>query len=80
MVRTQIYLTEYERQALSDISMTTVKKLCELIREAVSTYISNRKSKSCQAILKPMIGVWKDHRTLVGLRGIRAEWDRVSSQ
>jgi hypothetical protein len=43
MVRTQIYLTEEERSALSSISNQLGKKQSELIREAVDDLIARYK-------------------------------------
>ena len=41
MVRTQIYLTEEERDGLSVLSETSGKKQSKLIREAVDCFILN---------------------------------------
>lgn len=76
MVRTQIYLTERQRDELADIAKSTGKKQSELIREAVDHLIDQSGRSRREAVLRAAAGVWKDRRDLPDFKSMRAEWDR----
>lgn len=76
MVRTQIYLTEQEREALSSISTQVGKKQSELIREAVDELIARYSDSRRQAILDRAAGMWKERDDLPDFGKLREEWDR----
>ena len=61
MVRTQIYLTERQRDELAAIAKTAGKKQSELIREAVDRLIDQLGRSRREAVLR---------------KAVRAEWDR----
>ncbi len=42
MVRTQVYLTESEREALRMLSESSGKKKSELIRQAIDEFVARR--------------------------------------
>ena len=52
MVRTQIYLTERQRDELAAIAKTSGKKQSELIREAVDRLIDQTGSSRREAVLR----------------------------
>ncbi len=76
MVRTQIYLTERQRDELAAIAKTAGKKQSELIREAVDRFIDQSGRSRREAVLRATAGVWKDRRDLPDFKATRAQWDR----
>ena len=76
MVRTQIYLTEHQRDELAAMAKTAGKKQSELIREAVDRLIDKSGHSRREAILREAAGIWKDRKDLPDFKATRAEWDR----
>ena len=76
MVRTQIYLTERQREELASIAKTAGKKQSEIIREAVDRFIDQIGHSRREAVLRAAAGVWKDRKDLPDFKATRAEWDR----
>jgi len=76
MVRTQIYLTERQRDELSAIAKTVGKKQSELIREAVDRLIDEASCDRRETVLKEAAGLWKDRTDLPDFKSTRNEWDR----
>ena len=76
MVRTQIYLTDHQREELAAIAKTVGKKQSELIREAVDRLIDEEGYTRRKAILHEAAGIWKDRDDLPDFRTTRSEWDR----
>lgn len=76
MVRTQIYLTEEERDGLSKLSIESGKKQSELIRDAIDWLIARLSKGRQQAILDKAAGLWKDRKDMPDTAALRAEWDR----
>ena len=78
MVRTQIYLTEQERDALRALAAESGKKQSELIREAIDSLINKSGTKQRKAVISRVAGMWKDRNDLPDFGAIRSEWDRNS--
>ena len=76
MVRTQIYLTERQRDELAAIAKTVGKKQSELIREAVDRLIDEEGRGRRETVLREAAGIWKNRTDLPDFRAMRAEWDR----
>ncbi|MBW1693831.1 MAG: ribbon-helix-helix domain-containing protein [Deltaproteobacteria bacterium] len=76
MVRTQIYLTERQRNELAAIAKTAGKKQSELIREAVDRLIEQASRSRREVVLSEAAGIWKDRTDLPDFKAMRAEWDR----
>ena len=76
MVRTQIYLTEHQRDELAAMARTAGKKQGELIREAVDRLSDQAGCSRRQAVLREAAGVWKDRTDLPDFEAARAGWDR----
>ena len=76
MVRTQVYLTKCEREALAALSEVTGKKQSELIRQAVDSLIEQSAAKRREAVLQRAAGMWKDRDDLPDFTAIRTNWDR----
>ena len=76
MVRTQIYLTEQQRNELATMAKSAGKKQSELIREAIDRLINQAGSSHRELVLRKAAGIWKDRTDLPDFKSIRAEWDR----
>jgi hypothetical protein len=76
MVRTQIYLTELQRNELATIAKTVGKKQSELIREAIDRLIDQTGSRHRKSVLREAAGIWKGRTDLPDFKAIRADWDR----
>ena len=76
MVRTQIYLTERQRDELAAIAKTVGKKQSELIREAVDRLIDQSGRSRREAVLREVAGIWKDRKDLPDFKATRTDWDR----
>jgi hypothetical protein len=76
MIRTQIYLTEEERTALSDLSSVTGKAQSALIREAVDKMIGQLGKVRRALVLDDAAGLWKDRDDLPDFDALRTQWDR----
>ena len=76
MVRTQIYLTEHQREELAVIARNTSRRQSELIREAVDRFIEDTSRYRREQVLNEAAGVWKGRSDLPDYEAVRAEWDR----
>ena len=76
MVRTQIYLTQRQRDELAAIAKTSGKRQNELIREAVDRFIDQLGRVRRETVLAEAAGIWKDRTDLPDFKATRAEWDR----
>lgn len=76
MIRTQIYLTDLQREELASMSKALGKKQSELIREAVDLFIEQAGDNRRKIVLKEAAGIWKDRTDLPDFRKMRKEWDR----
>lgn len=79
MIRTQIYLTEQEMDALRALSAESGKKQSELIREAIDSLIAKSSKTSRQDVLDRAAGMWKNREDLPDFSELRSGWDRKSS-
>jgi Arc/MetJ-type ribon-helix-helix transcriptional regulator len=76
MQRTQIYLTERQRDELAALARHAGKNQSELIREAVDRLLDRNGPGSRKAALAQAAGMWRDRTDLPDLTALRAEWDR----
>ena len=76
MVRTQIYLTQEEHQALRVLSAETGKSQSEWIREAVDRLLVQHQKPDRKKLLQQAQGMWKDRTDLFDLETLRQEWER----
>lgn len=76
MVRTQIYLTEHQRDELTAIAKSIGKQQNELIREAIDQLIYQTGSGRRESVLRKAAGIWKDRTDLPVFDEIRANWHR----
>ncbi|MBN1973704.1 MAG: ribbon-helix-helix protein, CopG family [Sedimentisphaerales bacterium] len=76
MVRTQIYLTESQRDELAAIAEAEGKKQSQLIREAIDQLIGQAGSSRRESVLREAAGIWKNRTDLPDFKKMRQEWDR----
>ena len=76
MVRTQIYLTERQRNELATIAKHRSKRQSEVIREAVDRFIEQWSRHDRERILRDAAGIWSDRTDVPDFEAIRASWDR----
>ena len=76
MVRTQIYLTELQRDELAAIAKHRSKRQSEVIREAVDRFIEQWSRHGRERILRETAGIWRDRSDIPDYEAIRASWDR----
>ena len=76
MVRTQIYLTEDERDGLDAVGKATGKRQSELIRDAVDRFLDLAQGNRRAAILKEAAGLWRNRSDLPDFAAARRSWDR----
>ncbi len=77
MIRTQIYLTERQRNELAALAKTAGKKQSELIREAVDRLIAQSGENRRRTALREAAGMWKERTDLPDFASLRTEWDRT---
>jgi len=76
MVRTQIYLSESQRDELAAIARMKGKKQSELIREAIDLFIERSGRRKRQLVLREAAGIWKKRKDLPEFEVTRSQWDR----
>jgi Arc/MetJ-type ribon-helix-helix transcriptional regulator len=76
MIRSQIYLTEDERNSLKSISKETGRTQSDLIREAVDSLIKKITKKNSTEKRQEAFGIWKDRDDYPDIRELRNEFDR----
>ncbi len=77
MIRSQIYLTEDERNSLKLISKETGRTQSDLIREAIDTLISKVDKKNNSKKRQEAFGLWKDRDDYPNIEELRNEFDRI---
>lgn len=62
MIRTQVYITEQEKKALTQLSKQTGQSQSELIREAIGLLQNTMKRKTDDRLkrMRAARGIWKD--------------------
>lgn len=76
MIRTQIYLTDKQREKLAAIAKKMELNQSELIREAIDRLIDQTIQMQRDTILMEAAGIWKNRDDLPDFRAMRSEWDR----
>ena len=76
MIRTQIYLTDAQREKLTVIAKKMELNQSELIRRAIDRLIDQTSNVQRNSILMEAAGIWKNRNDLPDFRALRSEWDR----
>ncbi len=77
MIRSQIYLTEDERNSLKSISEETGRTQSALIREAIDSLINKVNKKNNSKKRQEAFGIWKDNNDYSDTEEIRNEFNRT---
>jgi hypothetical protein len=76
VIRTQVYLTEYEKQALLTLASKSGKKQSELIREAIDSFIAKISTEKRDDIFDKLSGMWADRDESFSAESLRKDWER----
>ena len=76
MKRTQIYLTDEQRDSLGNQAARTGRPMSELIREALDEYLGRHADEHRREVLRAAAGLWADRSDLAQLEDARATLDR----
>lgn len=77
MQRTQIYLSEEERQGLQALALRSGRSQSALIREAIDALLAQHQPQGRLARLRQARGLWAERRDLPDWQALRQELDRV---
>ena len=80
MIRTQVYLTPTQVDALRSIAQRSGRKQSELIRDALDAFIDDSRDEGRDAILLRAAGMWESREDLPDFTALRGEWDRDSQR
>ena len=76
MIRTQIYITDKERESLQNIAKQTGSSQSELIRQAIEGFLNQFTKPDRRTLLGQAKGIWSHRKDLPDFRAIRDEFDR----
>ena len=76
VIRTQIYLTDSQREKLAVIAKKMELNQSEIIREAIDRLIDQASQLQRKTALMDAAGIWKNRNDLPDFRVMRSEWDR----
>lgn len=76
MIRTQIYLTERQRDRLAAIARAGGRPQSAVIREAIDRFLEQDPRARREAIVRDAAGIWRDRSDVPTLTALRETWDR----
>ena len=76
MQRTQIYLSEAERQGLQVLAQQSGRSQSHLIREAIDSFLARHQPQSRLSNLQQARGLWRQRTDLPDWTLLRQELDR----
>ncbi len=76
MLRTQIYLSEAERQGLQALALRSGRSQSALIREAIDAFLQQQQPQGRLARLHQARGLWAERTDLPDWSALRGELDR----
>ena len=76
MQRTQIYLSEAEREGLQALALRSGRSQSALIREAIDAFLKHHQPEGRQARLRQARGLWATREDLPEWLALRQEFDR----
>lgn len=78
MKRTQIYISEKMQEDLDALSQRRGVSKSEIIREAVTEYLTDQSKAKKREKLRAGEGLWKERKDLPDLSELRREFDRLN--
>ncbi|NBC66931.1 MAG: ribbon-helix-helix protein, CopG family [Bacteroidetes bacterium] len=75
MIRTQIYITKEEKEALDKLSKERNTTKSSIIREAIDQYVADKETEKKKTIMN-FAGIWKDKKDIPDVRELRKGWGR----
>lgn len=78
MERTQIYISKKMKEDLLNLSRRRGISKSEIIREAVTEYVSRTSERDKNEKLEVGAGLWKEKNDLPDVSTLRQEFDRFS--
>ena len=78
MQRTQIYLSESEKEGLQALSQRSGRSQSALIREAIDAYLQQNQPQKRLEQLRRARGIWTTRQDLPDWSSLRQELDRLS--
>ncbi|MCG2590697.1 CopG family transcriptional regulator [Rhodohalobacter sulfatireducens] len=75
MIRTQIYITKEEKEALDKLSKERNTTKSNIIREAIDQYVADKETEKKKTIMN-FAGIWKDKKDIPDVRELRKGWGR----
>jgi hypothetical protein len=79
MQRTQIYLSEQERQGLQALALSSGRSQSALIRQAIDAFLQQQQPKGRLARLRQARGLWAARTDLPDWSALRRELDRPTA-
>lgn len=76
MIRSQIYLTEEAREALSRLAQECGRSQSELIGEAIDGFLAHKAPRERGQRLRRAFGLWRGRTDLPEPGMLRREWNR----
>lgn len=76
MIRTQIYITKDEKEALERLSRERNTTKSKLIREAIDQYVDSKRVDLKKKKIMDFAGIWKDKKDIPDVRELREGWGR----
>ena len=78
MIRTQIYLTKEEKEAIEKLSDDRKTTQSNIIREAIDEYVAKKKSESSdkKKSIMAFSGIWKDKENIPDTDEMRKGWGK----
>jgi len=79
MVRTQVYLTEEEKNGIESVTLTKGISQSEFIRQAIDKSLLDAINIDKPTILDEIAGIWADRENIPDIRKLRTAWRRRTS-
>lgn len=76
MVRTQVYLTEEEKNGLESVALAQGISQSDLIRQAIDAWLAQTAGVDRSPLLDEIAGLWAGRNDLPDLRELRSGWRR----
>ena len=76
MVRTQVYLTEKEKNSLESVALSQGVSQSDLIRQAIDELLAKTGQIDKVSILDGIAGIWSDRKDVPDIRELRTNWRR----